>query len=214
MTRYLVAYINTTCELRSEFADNLELEIGEEASPVEIVEAERLAFHRFAYSNHPWFPVCAYHDAKRTDLEDSTVFSVYREAENGDLVYLGAVREDLLNPYVADADEETMSKEDWKKKQQQLTAHSERWDVLYPKLIAYVRGMVSYVQDRPSRIERGTDEERYALIAREVAAKNWELLQPENRVEFIWEVEEAFRKLNTFLMDLPSRNGSIRWRAR
>jgi hypothetical protein len=57
---------------------------------------------------------------------------------------------------VADADEETMSKEDWKRSNSSLPAHSERWDVLYPKLIAYVRGMVSYVQGRPSRIERGT----------------------------------------------------------
>jgi hypothetical protein len=208
MARYLIAFINSRCELHSHFVDSTQLELGEEATAVEVITAERLDHHRLAYDNHPWFPVCEYHDTKRESLEDETVMSVYHEAESGDLQYLGAVREELLNPYVGEEDdEEEISDKDWEKQHQRRMAHSERWDALYTKLLAYVRG-------RPSRIERGTDEERYALIAREVAAKNWELLQPENRVDFVSEVEKAVRKANELWADLPLRNGVIRSRPR
>jgi hypothetical protein len=99
MTRHLITFINGFEEVSAVFIDDRELDIRPDASLDNLIAAWRKPIE---YKRHKTWgipPEIVYSCTDRLDVE--ATYIVYRESDTGDLLYEGAVKEEVIRPPIS-----------------------------------------------------------------------------------------------------------------
>ena len=101
--RYLITYTDSDNELQAEFADRIKLGVGADALPEVVVAAYMNPRTRYFYKYFDFPPEYEYHATERANVDAD--YMVYRETAEGDLVWAGAVRCEMVAPPIGNAQE-------------------------------------------------------------------------------------------------------------
>jgi hypothetical protein len=100
MGRYLITYVTVSDEVKAEFIDSVELGLGEKPLLDALVASYDKQQIHWLYKYSDFYPVYAYRETIRGNPDAS--YTVYRETDEGHLLYLGTIAKDLLNPRIVD----------------------------------------------------------------------------------------------------------------
>jgi hypothetical protein len=87
------------------FVDSVKFGIGESPPVAVLVDKVRTREVESIYRHQWWRPECAYREVEKSRLKDDFTFAVYREAPDGQWLFVGAVAEELLNGRGNEVDE-------------------------------------------------------------------------------------------------------------